>query len=113
MNFSEVHVPGPLARVVRRVTKPLYGGTEVEAITVGLVTFFLVPEPAPDLIAHEAFHRHQSRRERPTRWPWWLGGNLVGACIYGVKYFREYARHGYQENRYEREARVAAGQEEA
>ena len=107
----EVTLPQWLARPIRALTRPLYGGTPVEAITLGLVTFYLVPSPALDLVAHEAFHRHQSRRERPRWWPWWLGGTLVGCLIFGVKYGVEYVRRGYHDNRYEAEARRAAGQE--
>ena len=101
-----------LARFIRRVTRPLYGGHEVDAITVGHTTFYLIPAPIPrDLERHEFEHVMQAIRAQPEWWPWWLGRRYVGVLIFWVTYLAEYARHGYNDNRFERRARIAAGQE--
>lgn len=100
-----------IARLIRRVTRPLYGG-EVDAITVGHTTFYLIQQPIPlDLERHEFEHVLQAIRRQPHWWPWWLGRRYVGVLIHMAAYALEYLRHGYWNNRFEREARIAAGQE--
>lgn len=105
----EVRLGSAWGGAIARRLAPLYGGHVVDAITMGYGTAFLMDDPPADLVTHEAFHRFQSLRESPRWIPGWPG-QLVGALIYGVRYLVEYRRVGYNANRYEAEARQAAGQ---
>lgn len=105
-------LPAWLARAVRWLTSPLYGGRPVDAITWSHTTVFLIPAPIPwDLQRHELQHVMQAVRYEISWWPWWLGRCWTGTLRYGGAYVWEYLRHGYEGNRFEREARIAAGQE--
>lgn len=96
--------------ILRVFLAPLYGLKRVEAFTVGYCSVFMVEAPADDLVHHELFHQQQSRREAPAWLPGKLG-QLVGAAIYGAKYLWEWGKVGYVNNKFEQQARIAAGQE--
>lgn len=108
-DVSAVYLRAWQGSILRTFLAPLYGFRRVEAFTVGYCSVFMVEAPADDLVHHELFHQEQSRREAPAWLPGKLG-QLVGAAIYGAKYALEYVKKGYQNNRFEAEARQAAGQ---
>ena len=90
--------PSPrMTRFIRWVTRPLYGH-EVDAIAVGYTIVNLTGGRMPaDLERHELEHVYQAMR--------------LGRLRFWAAYLLEYTRHGYHANRFEKEARVAAGQE--
>jgi hypothetical protein len=105
-------LPSWLARAVRWLTAPLYGGHPVDAITFSHTTIFLLPAPLPwDLQRHELEHVIECAEYELRWWPRWLGRTWTGTVRYGAAYLLEYLRHGYQGNRFEVRARKAAGQE--
>ncbi len=107
---EELFLPAWLGRAVSWFLRPTFGGRSADAITSGVCTMYLIPNPSKALRDHEGFHRFQSFREAPHQLPHHVGVP-IGCAIYGVKYFIEYCKVGYFDNKYEREARIAAGQE--
>lgn len=86
------------ARFLRTFLWPLFRG-KVDAVTSGCSTLYLTDALADDLVDHEYCHRRQAMR--------------YGEIRYAFMYAWEYLRHGYRNNKFEREARVFAGQEAA
>lgn len=106
-------LPRWLARIVRSVTRPLYAGGEADAITISHTTIFLIPAPIPmDLARHEVEHVAEAVEYEPKRWPRWLGRTWIGTLRYWAAYLNDYRVNGYFECRFERRARIAAGEEE-
>lgn len=94
--YREVLVPRWLARVWRRVWSKLLG-QEIAAVTIGFTIFYLTDLITPELQRHELEHVYQAARLGRLRF-WW-------------QYAVELVRKGYRMNRFEVEARKAAGQE--
>lgn len=109
---EEIILPAWLVWAPRLLLAPLYGFKAVDATTSGYCTvFYTTLRPIPnDLRVHEAFHRYQQTREAPKWLPARLGV-ILGPLVYEVKYLWDYFENGYKNNRFEREARRAAGQE--
>jgi hypothetical protein len=84
--------------LMRWVLAPLFAFHRVDAFTSGRCSVFMTQFVAEDLYAHELHHRVQCVRE---------GGEI----LFALKYCLEYLRHGYRDNRFEAEARAAAGQQ--
>lgn len=99
-----------LARAFARVADALNGPTAGEpgAITIGGTTVYLSEQP--DAIKrHEWVHVLQAARHCP-RWLRWLPVRVqawIGAPVFEALYIAEHRRAGYEENKYEVEARAA------
>lgn len=93
MSVTRVMVCSKTAEWVRRKMAALYGGTVVDAVTIGEVEFFFSNADSPALRRHEYVHVLQFRR--------------MGAWRFWVAYAWQTLLHGYQGNRYEVEARAA------
>lgn len=85
-----------VASAIRWLTAPLYG-QRIDAITTGFTVWYLTPEPSEALRMHEHTHVAQAQR--------------MGRLIFALAYAWEFVRRGYRANRFEVEARKAAGQE--
>ncbi len=110
--WHPIVIPAWLARLVRRIGRPLWGGNEVDAVTIGHTTLFLMPRPIPwDLQRHELEHVIEAIEYEPQGWPMWLGRAWVGVLRYWLAYLRDYRRNGYERCTFEVRARKAAGQE--
>jgi hypothetical protein len=114
--YRRVLVSHRFARLFRWLTRPIYGEVIIDAVTIGHVVVFLTTgvDGLPDLQLerHELEHVLQAVRLEPRWWPAWLGRRAVGVLRHWLAYALEYLRRGYHDNRFEREARVAAHQEE-
>jgi hypothetical protein len=111
--WHPIILPGWLARIVRFVGRPLWGGHEVDAVTVSHTTFFLMPAPIPwDLQRHEVEHVVEATEFEPKKWPRWLGRTWIGTLRYWWAYLKDYRENGYEDCSFERRARIAAGQED-
>jgi hypothetical protein len=103
---------GPrMAWLVKRLAKPFNGWHLVDALTIGHTVLFLSGEPPRDLERHEFEHVMQAIRMEPAWWPRWLGRRYAGIVRYWAAYAVEWLRVGYEDNRFEVEARRAAALE--
>jgi hypothetical protein len=109
-----VHLCGPAGKYIPQLIDLINGAsTAPTATTIGDVVFIYGPtDPSPQLLRHEQEHVLQAERMEPTWLPkgwrirkWW------GWQRFWKAYIREHIRHGYWANYYEREARIAAGEE--
>lgn len=113
-----VRICGPVAKVVREVADYLNGpeASVPKAIEGPDVTFLITDEPLDATLAmHEMQHSRQAERLEPRWIPdvgplSWLRETIGWSRFYAA-YAVEYARVGYWDNKYEREARLASGEE--
>lgn len=89
-------VPRPLRWPIRALSR-LVSPRPFDAVTVGRTILVLCDDPSAALLRHEVEHVRQANRLGLWRF-WW-------------EYLREMWRNGYEHNRFEVEARKAAGQE--
>lgn len=75
--------------ILRWMLTRLQGGQRPDGFTAFGRTVWFIPDPSPGLVAHEAMHRAQQKRD--------------GVKFY-VKYGYELIRYGYRGVGYEREA---------
>lgn len=99
--MREVVLSGRLGRAIKWVWSKMLRA-DIAGVTVGHTILYLGPwatvEDVPgDLRTHEQEHVHQA--------------HLYGRLGFWARYLVELVRHGYRNNRFEVEARKAAGQE--
>lgn len=117
--MKTVRVCGPVAKVVREVADYINGdATAPKAISGPGVLFLVTEEPLTiQLMKHEQQHEQQAHDREPKWIPKW--GPLrklrewMGWSRFYVEYAEEYRLHGYWDNRFEKEARIASGEESA
>lgn len=115
--MTSVRVCGPVAKVVRQVADVINGPAgPPTAISGPGVLFLITDEPmSAQLMKHEQQHTAQAESFEPTWIPRWWGLRSVRAAIGWARFYEaygvEYAKHGYWDNKYEREARIVAGEE--
>ena len=107
-----VFVCGSAAKAVRQAAGIVHG-FEIDAITLGDFIFVFHPKPEGEnwmrLQRHEAVHVDQQARAAP-RWARFLPKSVrvwLGAPRQTKAYFEEWQRVGYENNKYEIEARQA------
>ncbi len=90
---------GVLRWTIRLVIGALQGGEKPDAITVFGRTLFLIDNPSPGLIAHEAMHRFQQNRDG---WRYYRNYGLE-------RLHKPYREISYEKEAYERQAQINAG----
>lgn len=107
-----VYVCGPAAKAIRLIYLKAIG-KEMDAVTVGNVIVIFEPKPEGEnwmrLQRHEAMHVEQQARMAPS-WARWLPRAArvwMGAPRFMREYFAEWKLHGYENNKFEIEARAA------
>lgn len=92
----EIYVPRWIARPWSWLWSKMLGA-RIDAVTIRYTRFYFKPDPSDALRTHELEHVHQCVR--------------LGTLRYWYEYTCELLIHGYHANRFEVEARQAAGQE--
>ncbi len=114
--MKTVRVCGPAGKAIRELIDAINGQAGApKATTIGDTVFLWTDEePSAQLIRHEAEHIRQAQRLEPAWMKWWPWAKTrAGWARFWLAYGAEHRKHGYWDNRFEREARIAAGEESA
>ena len=104
--MPEVYVCPALAKVVQEIARRVNGGVVPSAITLADVRIYLTSVPTDAMRRHEAKHVEQYKRFRS----WWIPPPWKDRVAYArflAAYYAEHRAKGYQNSRFEVEARAA------